>query len=255
MPREWSSAWARLKAASKFARRGGGQQRFDQADRALLQHSGRLAAGVAFDPAADRVRSVPGDPGQFQSTGVDPGAVVVPVRQEHGPVLDHGVEGGRSRQTAGERLQRPAATGDPRVLRVGTGVVADRRQVLLRALERAEIAPAQFKSAEDRVDVGVLEAGDEQPPGQVDPLGPRAGQVPGPRADREDPAVPDRHRLADRPGRAVGGEHRPVVEEQVRLGSAGRRVLHSAAIAVSAGLNRFWVASGMSPMLEPPGAK
>jgi hypothetical protein len=120
---------------------------------------------------------------------------------------------------------------------VGARVIADRRQVLIRGLECGEVAAAELKPAEDRVDVRVLEARHEQPPGQVDPLGPRSGQVGGLGPDREDPAARHRHGLARRRRRAardaVGGrEHRPVVEQQVCLGCAGHHGLPRSLAAV-----------------------
>jgi hypothetical protein len=202
-PSACSSAWARSRA---------------EGDRAFLQHPGRRPARVALDPPVGRVRGVPGDAGQLQRPAVDPGAVVIPVRQEGRPVRDHGVERGGGGQPAGERLQRPAAAGDPRVLRVGARVAADRRQVLVRALERGQVAAAELEAGEDRVDVRVLEAGHEQPTGQVDPLGAGAGQVAGGGPDGDDPVAGDRHRLAAGHRRAVRREYRPVVEEQVSLG-------------------------------------
>ena len=50
-------------------------------------------------------------------------------------------------------------------------------QVLGRVDGVGEVAQAEFEAGALRVDVGVLEAGQQQPPGQVDDFGARADQL------------------------------------------------------------------------------
>ena len=85
----------------------------DQRHRALVQGAGRMPVGVALDPPVGGVRGVPVDAGELQGAGVDPGAVVVAVRQERRPVRDDRVEVGGGRRPTRERRHRPAAAQDP----------------------------------------------------------------------------------------------------------------------------------------------
>jgi hypothetical protein len=170
-----------------------------------VQHPGRLAGGVPLDPAGRRVGGLPGDAGQLQRAAAQPGAVDVAVEQEHRPVADDGVEVLLDRQAAREVLHRPAAAGDP--LRVGVllGVPPDPVEVGLTGAVVVQRDPQPVQAGEGRVDVGVLEAGQHHPAGQVVLLGSRTDQLAhvlvG--ADGDDPVPPH----GDRGGPAAGGVH------------------------------------------------
>ncbi len=198
----------------QLGRGGRRNQVVDQGDRALLQRADRVAVRVPVDHAVRRVRRVPGEAGPGHRHRVHPGAVVVAVRQVDRAVRDDPVEQPGGGHATREALHRPAAAGDPLLIGVRGGVRADPGQVLVQVGRPGQVALAHLHPAEDGVDVRVLETGDQQPPGQVDHLGPRAAQVVQVVADREDAPVLDGHRGRPGPGR-VGGEHRATGEEQV----------------------------------------
>ena len=62
-------------------------------------------------------------------------------------------------------------------VRVGRGVRRDPGAVLLGGHHAGEVAGAHLDAAADGVDVGVLEAGDQQAAGEVDHLGARTDQL------------------------------------------------------------------------------
>ena len=141
---------------------GAGQVPGDQGGRALVEGAARVAVRVPLDAAVGRVRRVPGDARELQRPGVDPGAVVVAVGQEHRPVRHHGVEVGGERRAARERRHRPAAAEDPLDVGAAVGVRADRGEVLLAGVELRQVAPEPLQPALDRVHVRVGEARGEQ---------------------------------------------------------------------------------------------
>ena len=119
-----------------------GQQPRHQGHGALLEHAGRLAAGVALDPAVRRVRGARVDSGQAQRPAVHPGPVAVAVRQVHRAVRHHGVQRLPGRDAAGEGGQFPAAAGDPFLVRVLAGVAGDDLQVVRLGAGLAQVAAA-----------------------------------------------------------------------------------------------------------------
>lgn len=107
-----------------------------------MQRAGGLTGvGVALDRAVRRVRGVPGDAADLQCPGVDPGSVHVAVEQEHRPVTH------------------------------------DRVEVALPAADLVERHGEPVASRGRRVDMGVLEPGDDHPPGQVQGVDRRADPV------------------------------------------------------------------------------
>ena len=67
------------------------------------------------------------------------------------------------RYAAGERLQGPSAAGDPFQGRVRAGVRADAGAVLLQGHRAGQVALCGLQAPADRVDVRVLETGDQHP--------------------------------------------------------------------------------------------
>lgn len=200
---------------------GGGRLRdeaCDQAGGALLEHSAGRAVGLALDPAVGRVGGSCGEAGEFQSTGVGPGAVVVAVEQQYRAVGDDGVDELPGGHTAGEGLHRPAAARDPLPLGVGRGIGGDPAQVLLEVGGAGEVALAQLDAREDGMDMGVGEAGDQQPPGQVDHLRTGSDQLAHlASSDGDDPFAADSHRVGTTVGR-VGGEGGTAGEDEIGVG-------------------------------------
>ena len=193
-----------------------GQQPGDQVLRAFLEHADRAAVRGPLDPAVCRVEGVAGDPGELERFAVDPGAVAVAVRQVDRAVRGDLVQRRGCRDTAGERLHRPAAAGDPAVAGVALDVVADDREVLRQRDRAGQVAPAQLIACENRMHVRVDEARQQRAAGQVDDLGAGADGGPGVRVrlDRDDAPGPDPHGRAGRE-ELVAVEDRAVAEGQV----------------------------------------
>lgn len=141
----------------------------------------------------------------------------VPVRQEHGAVWNDRVQIVFRRASAREHVHGPPAPEDPLLVRVGFGVRGDRRQVAGLRIQVVQVALEHVDPGGNRVDVRVLEPGDEHPAGEVDHLGPAADGgtdvVVGP--DESDPPVA--HRDGLRPGsRRVHRVDGAVHEDEVR---------------------------------------
>ena len=186
--------------------------------RALVQGPGRLTGrGVALDPAVGRVGGVAVDAGDLERLAVDPGAVHVAVHQEDRPVGDDRVEVLLARRAAGKVLHRPAAAGDPRLVRVRCGVRGDGGQVALPLDGVVEPQPVELAARHRCVHVRVLEAGQH--------LGAAGLHHPGAGADQRVDLFPaDRHHAVaagrDGVGRRavrVPGPHPRVDDREVCL--------------------------------------
>ena len=128
-------------------------------------------------------------PARSRRGRVHPGAVPVAVVQVGGPAAGHGVERGRGRHPAGERLHRPAAAADPLELRVRSAVRGDPVEVLGRAAGVGEVEPEEVDARVVRVDVRVLEAGRHEAAMCVQLRGPGPCALDRVPADRRDRAV------------------------------------------------------------------
>jgi hypothetical protein len=134
--------------------------------RPLVQGPGRLpTAGVAFDPAVVRVGGVPTDAADLQRPAVHPRAVHVAVEKEDRAVRDDGVEVLLAGRPAPEVLHGPAAAEHPRLVRVGRRIRGDRVEVGLPPDQVVQPDPQPVAAGERRVDVAVLEAGQDQATG------------------------------------------------------------------------------------------
>ena len=148
---------------------GDGQDVGEQFHRALVEHAGRLPIGVALDPTVGGVGGGGGDAGRLQGARVDPETVVVAVGEGGGSVGHDLVQLAGGRQTAGEGRHRPAPTLDPVQVAMRGGVVADVSEVGAPVDgEPAQVAAEPLQPALDRMDVGVGEAGQQQPARHVD---------------------------------------------------------------------------------------
>jgi hypothetical protein len=143
--------------------------------------------------------------------------VPVPVRQEHGPIRNDRVQIVFRWASAREHVHRPPAPEDPRLLPVGFGVRGDRRQVAGLRIQVVQVALEHVDPGGHRMDVRVLEPGDEHPAGEVDHLGPSADGgtdvVVGP--NEGDPPVAHRHGLGPR-SRRVDRVDGAVHEDEIR---------------------------------------
>ena len=119
MPRRCRWAWPRSMAASHSAWPGSGARSRDQGLGRLVEGAGRLAGGVALDPAPRRVGGGAGDPGQLQGAAVDPGAVAVGGLQQHRPVGDDRVQRRPVGAAGAEGVHRPSRRRGPRRSRGG----------------------------------------------------------------------------------------------------------------------------------------
>lgn len=199
-------------------RRGGRGQPADELHRALLKGAGGYAGGVPLDAPVGRVGRVRADAGQLQRPAVHPGTVVVPVGQVHRPVRDDRVQQLLRRRAPRERLHRPAAAEDPLPLRMRVGVGPHGGHGRLRRRRAGQIAPGQFEPGRHRVDVRVLEAGQQQPPREVDHLRTGPGEFAQPGVtDGGDPVAGDGHG-----GRrtALGDEDGAAGEEEISVHDA-----------------------------------
>ena len=148
---------------------------------------------VALDPAVFRIGRVAVDPGELERPAVDPGGMAVAVREDGRPIGDDPIEVLAARRAVLEIGHVPAAADDPWEIRVRRGVGSDRRQDAVPAARLANVALELIDPAADRMDVGVLEAGQEEPARQVDDPRLRAdvfsdlGRGP----DRDDPLASD----------------------------------------------------------------
>jgi len=143
---------------------------------------------------------------------------VVAVGQEDGAVGDDRVEGLGGGGAAGKRLQGPAAAGDPLDVRVPVGVLPDPAQVLGGVDGVGEVAQAEFESGALRVDVCVLEAGEQQLAFQVHDFGARADQLAHlVMADGDDPPVAYGHGGGAAAG-GIDGVHGTAGQDEVRGG-------------------------------------
>ncbi len=148
----------------------------DQVHGALLEESGGFAPVVALDAAVGGVGSAAVDPGEGERPAVDPGAVVVAVDQAGGAVRDGRVELLPGGGAAVEGVHGPAAAGDPVVCGVRVGIGPYGRDSGGGVAGAGEVALGEFLPGGDRVDVGVLEAGEQEASGEVHHLGARADE-------------------------------------------------------------------------------
>ena len=163
---------------------------------------GRRPVGVAFDSAVVRVRRGAVDARHLERLRVHPGRMAVPVGEEGGPIGHDRVEILAARRAVREVGHVPAATDDPRLVGMSVHVGSNRRKHALPPARLADIALEAVDAAPERVDMDVLEAGQEEPSAKVDDARPRPDQLAdlGGRADRDDPLAADRDRLGPRPG-------------------------------------------------------
>lgn len=130
---------------------------------------------------------------------------MVAVDEVGGAVGYGGVEQVPGRGAALEGVHGPAAAGDPSTVGVAVGVGAYGGDGGRCRTGVREVALGHLQSGGDRVDVGVLEAGDEQAACEVDDLRPRADELADlVVADGGDPVAGD----GDRGGTGAGRVHR-----------------------------------------------
>ena len=182
---------------------GGGErwhQSLDEVGGALLQGAHRIAGVVALDAAVGRVRGVAVDAGPVHGHAVDPAGMAVAVRKEHRAVRHHGVQSCGGGDAPGEGRDRPPAAHDPWQVAVGCGVGLDSSQVFVDPGEVQQVALVHGRPGEERVDVGVLEPGEDQPAAEVDHFGPGRGRRPNfaLAPHRRHPVALHQQRLGDR---------------------------------------------------------
>ena len=136
------------------------------------------------------------DAGQLERARVHPGAVAVPVGQEHRTVGHDRVEHVLRGRAAREHVHRPPAAEDPRRVGMRLGVRPDARSYSSASRRRAGRTGACRARRATGCTWASWKPGTSMPPAQVDDLGARADQVADVLvgADRD-----DRARLAPRP--------------------------------------------------------
>ena len=154
-----------------------GKQSPDEVTGAFVQSARWMTIRLALDPAVFGIRGARVDPGELEGLRVHPVAVPVTVGQEDRAVRHHGIEGLPGWSAAGEELHGPAASDDPFEIGVGVGVLGDDVEALLGRRGAVQLALQHRQAAHDGVHVRVLESGEQQPAGEIDDLGIRAGQL------------------------------------------------------------------------------
>ncbi len=186
---------------------------------AIDQHAGRLAVGAAQDAAAIGIRRVLRQVRGAERGGVDEGGVSIHARDVHGMVR----HGARERFVRGEArvapiVLVPSASEDPRARRHLARARGDARDHLVVRLRTDEIDRAERGAEPGQVRVRVHHAGDDGVAAEVEHA--RAGAAEreraAVRADEEDAAAADGHRVAERMRRV----HR--VDASVRDDELGR---------------------------------
>ncbi len=163
--------------------------------RSLVQRARREAVRFALDAAVGRVRRTRVQARELQGAGVHPRVVAVAVREEDGPVGDHGVQGSSRWVSAGEVVQRPAGPQDPGHVTVRRRVPGHGAFVVVDASDLVQVAPHPGQAAVVGMHVSVLEPGEDGAAVDVHHLGGRPDQV----ADLpigahgRDPAAPNRY--------------------------------------------------------------
>ena len=130
----------------------------------------------------------------------------IPVREEDRPVGNDRVQVALRRGPAGERVHPPAAAQDPFLVGMRLRVAGDALEALLPGRGPVQVAPDLHEAAARRMQMRILEAGQEHAIAQIDHvrLGPAQCLDLRARTDRCDAPRPN----GDRLGPAPGGVHR-----------------------------------------------
>ena len=148
-----------------------GQYDTDQIGGRLAKRPARLSARVPLDPAIPRVGRLTGDARERERARVGPGGVAVRGPQQGRPVGHQPVEQRLRGISVGEERKLPAPAPYPGSRGVRGRPRADAGRHRGDGLRVVEIALAEGDPTVDRVDVPILEAGQQHPAGQVDHLG------------------------------------------------------------------------------------
>ena len=204
---------------------------------AFLERSGRLAGhGVADDDAVGRVGCLAVDPGQTKGRRVRPARVAVEAAHERRAVRNDRVELGTVGHAAGERHVQPALAEHPGRRGVGRGVRRDRGLDVGEGIEPEQVDAVELVGALAHVDMGVVEAGRDQPATRLDDLGARStpvAQAVVAAPDPGDPPAPHRDRvrgLGRRVLRRAGDEDAAADDQQVGGVAHRARLVSSAAL-------------------------
>ena len=146
---------------------------------------------------------------------------------DHRAIRHDGVDQFPARhRTRAERGHQPAATRDPRLVRVLHRIFLDRRDVLVDTVKSIEVAAVGLDAGADRMDVRILESRYQHAALQVDHARRRPdmrGQV-FVESHEHDAAIADRNRLRPAP-RAVHRIDRAILEREIgRRGSVVRAI-------------------------------
>ena len=189
----------------------------DELDGTVVQRAGRLTVGVADDPAVRWIGRRAVDPRYGEGARVGPRDVTVVALEEGRPIWNDRVEQAAVRLAAREGGQRPAAAMDPLAVGVGGRMGGDRFEVRGRIGQVVEVAAPGEHAALDRVDMRVLEAGQERLAVELDH--PRSRPDQGPHIRR----APDERRSAHlEPPRHPPGRRHPSSSRRSRQGRPGR---------------------------------
>ncbi len=183
----------------------------------LVERAARLAAGrIPLDASVPGVGRVPGDARDLEGPAVHPGAVAVPVHEEHGPVGDDVVEVLTPRRSTREEVHGPSTAHDPGLLGVFPSVLGDDPPVSVEGAHALEVDAQAVPARLRGMNVSVLKAGDEHPAPEVDDLRRRPRQradlLIG--ADGHDALPTDGHGLGPGSGR-IDRVNRPAEQHQV----------------------------------------
>src|SRR5699024_9684710 len=112
----------------------------DEVDRSPFAPSAQRRAVLPAGELADLgFGGLSWDAGEFESAGIAPDGVIVPGPQHHGAVGDGLVQPAGVEESTGDETAVIGGSGDPLLVRVGCGVVADLGDDLVDARTRAHL--------------------------------------------------------------------------------------------------------------------
>ena len=130
----------------------------------------------SLDDAVPGIGRVLPDTADLERSGVHPRAVDVAVHEEHRSVRDERIELFLPGGPAGEQVHGPATADDPVDVGVLASIGGDDPAVILERMDVLEIDANAVQARGGWMTVGILEAGDHQPPIELDRRRPGSGQ-------------------------------------------------------------------------------
>jgi hypothetical protein len=211
---------------SRIARRRR-HQLIDEPGGGTLQHTGRVAARIAHDRPAWRIRRAARHSRHLEGLGVDPGRSGVRRHNLHGPI-GNGLIQQLSRRLVGEFRFHPAACANPRVAGIRLGPCGQTPGDGVGGEDVVQIEHLERQPAVDEVEMGIVESGKDGRTLCVDDGRLRAAQAVdfAVAANAQDLVAADGHRLRHRPILVRGVDPRILDDEIDRAVVVALRASH-----------------------------